>query len=158
MVTFWNPDFSSLEAFQVPLESRLEPLMLVLRNPKTRKVLFSIWNSHFLQMLFFRTLRLLTSFLGPSWRLLARVNPKMAPKINPKRDQKSENKCQTNCELLNPIFTSCLINFGAILGSKTRGCKLPRASGRLKRPAKRLKNVKLSSKSGFSLQELPKSF
>ena len=37
---FWNPDFSILEALQVPLENCLEPLMLVLRAPKTRKVLF----------------------------------------------------------------------------------------------------------------------
>ena len=36
-VKFWNL-FSGLETLQVPLESRLEPLMLVLRAPKNRKV------------------------------------------------------------------------------------------------------------------------
>ena len=52
LINFRNPDFSSLEALQVPLESRLEPLMLVLRAPKTRKVFLFNGKSHFLQMLF----------------------------------------------------------------------------------------------------------
>ena len=38
---FWNPFFSGLEAIQVPLESLPEPLILLLRASKTRKVWFS---------------------------------------------------------------------------------------------------------------------
>ena len=38
---FWNPFFSGLGALQVPLESLPEPLILLFRDSKTRKVWFS---------------------------------------------------------------------------------------------------------------------
>ena len=38
---FWNTFFSGLEAIQVPFESLPEPLILLLRASKTRKVWFS---------------------------------------------------------------------------------------------------------------------
>ena len=94
LVNFWNPDVSGLEALQVPLESRLEPLMRVLRAPKTRKIWFSHRGiSHFLQILLFGTLRLLWSFLGPSWHIMALFNSKMAPNIDPKRRPTIRKNC-----------------------------------------------------------------
>ena len=63
-VNFWNPDFSSLEALQVHLESRLEPLMLVLRAPNTRKVWFSSWKITFFANVAFRYFEALEVLLG----------------------------------------------------------------------------------------------
>ena len=106
----------------------------------------------------FGKLRLLTSFLGPSWRFLACVDPKMAPKMDPKRDRKSENNCPKNVLLLNPTFSSFGDIVGAILGQKKRRAEKFVNQRSPHRPAKRLKNMKLSSKAVFSLQELPKYF
>ena len=70
LVNFWNPDFSSLEALQMPLESRLEPLMLVLRAPKTRKVWFYCKKITFFANAAFRYFEALEDLLGPMLALL----------------------------------------------------------------------------------------
>ena len=43
-------------------------------------------------MQFFGFLKLLMAFLGSSWPLLGRYDPKMGPKMDPKRGPKSEPK------------------------------------------------------------------
>ena len=56
--------FSGLKPLQVPLESRLEPLMLVLRAPKTRKVWFSNWKITLFANAAFRYFEALEVLLG----------------------------------------------------------------------------------------------
>ena len=70
-VICWNL-FSGLKPLQVPLESRLEPLMLVLRPPKTRKVLFYHCKISFFANVAFRYFEALEDLLG---RMLALLGP-----------------------------------------------------------------------------------
>ena len=110
-----------------PLKSlSLGPLILVLGASKTRKTCFCIGKQHFSYMLFFGTLRLLMSFLCPSWRFSTLFNPKMAPKMDPKRDRKSEKSDQ---EKMFWLSTTCLAIVGrlvrSILGPKTQQTRLP---------------------------------
>ena len=64
--------FSGLKPLQVPLESRPEPLMLVLRAPKTRKVWFSICKITLFAIAAFRYFEALEDLLG---RMLALLGP-----------------------------------------------------------------------------------
>ena len=69
MMMFWNI-FSGLKALQVPLESRLEPLMLVLSSHKTRKVWFYYNKTTFFANAVFRYFEALKDLLGPMLALL----------------------------------------------------------------------------------------
>ena len=62
--------FSGLKALQVPLESLLERPMLVLRTPKTRKVLFSHSKITFVANAVFRYFEVLKALLGSILALL----------------------------------------------------------------------------------------
>ena len=64
--------FSGLKPLQVPLESRLERLMLVLRAPKTRKVWFHYGKITFFANAAFRYFEALEDLLG---RMLALLGP-----------------------------------------------------------------------------------
>ena len=97
-------------------------------------------------MLFFGTLRLLMSFLDSSWCLFGRSwaqsGPLNDPQISPKINKNWFNTL--------PIFFTICEPF---LGSKNQVPELPGNHCR----THRLKNVKLSSKSVFGPQQLPKS-
>ena len=54
----------------MPLESRLEPLMLVLRAPKTKKVWFSVCKITLFANAAFRYFEALEDLLGPMLALL----------------------------------------------------------------------------------------
>ena len=62
-------------------------------------------------MLFFGTLRLLTSFLGPSWRFLARFDPKIAPEMTQIGIKDQESNGPKLGKLVYSIFNSCWANF-----------------------------------------------
>ena len=62
--------FSGLKALQVPLESLLERLMLVLRAPKNRKVLFPHWKITLFANVVFRYFEVLQALLGSILALL----------------------------------------------------------------------------------------
>ena len=106
-------------------------------------------------MLLFGTLKFLRTFLGACWRFLAHFDSKMAPEMDPELAPTSGKNRPKICRLFLLLLSNFWANFGRIFGLETQGCKLPRTSWRPGRPAKRLKNVKLSSKSAFSLRELP---
>ena len=63
--------FSGLKALQGPLESRLEPLMLVLRAPKTRKVWLYFCKITFFAHAAFWYFEALEDILGPRLALLS---------------------------------------------------------------------------------------
>ena len=89
---FWNPFFSGLEALQVPLQSLPEPLILLLRASKTRKVWFSdgkitlFENDAFWYFKVHHALiGVILVHLGPLW---PQNGPQNSPQNSPKMDQK----------------------------------------------------------------------
>ena len=109
---FWNPYFSSLEALQLPLENHLEPLMLVLRAPKTQKVWFSICKITLFAIAAFRYFEALEVLLGSSSPHHGLFNSKMAPKMDPKRRPKNRKTCPKTSPLFKFIFCNCRTNYG----------------------------------------------
>ena len=112
LVKFWNPDFLSLEALQVPLESRLEPLMLVLRAPKTRKVWFSVGKITFFAIAAFRAFEALEILFGSILAHHGLFSSKMAPKMIPKQTPKIRKTCPKIGSLVSFILNILLPNFG----------------------------------------------
>ena len=72
LVDFWI-HFLGLKALQVPLESRLEPLMLVLRATKTRKVWFPFGKITLFAIAAFWHFEALEDAIGPMLALLGPV-------------------------------------------------------------------------------------
>ena len=73
----------------MPLESRLEPIMLVLRAPKTQKVWFYNRNIKLFAIGAFRYFEALEDLIGPMLALLGPFDSKMAPEMDPELAQKS---------------------------------------------------------------------
>ena len=108
------------------------------------------------------------SFLGlwssqwPSWThlgsFLARSGPKtvpkMAPKITQKWSKKWSKKLPPKSWILRRFWAPIWDHFGVKWPQKINSAFCPSTSGQPMGPRKPLKNVKLSSKSGFSHQEL----
>ena len=101
---FWNTFFSGLEAIQVPLESLPEPLILLLRASKTRKVWFSNSKITLFKMMHFGTLRFIMPSLESSWCILAHYDPKTELKTDPKMDPKWTQNETRICSIFGPIF------------------------------------------------------
>ena len=132
--------------------------MLVLRAPKTRKCIFLTAKHYFSRMLFFGTLKLLKSFLGPSRRFLAHFDPKMGPEINPKRDHRLEQKLTKIWSTFEHHFSKCWTTFEIHCGRKNGWDGIiPGPPGGQGGKQTDLKCVKLLSKSVFIPQELPTS-
>ena len=85
-----EPFFWVLKAIQVPLESLLERLMLVLKAPDTRKVLFSYRKITFFENVVFRYFEALDVV---SWPVLT---PKRFSKSNPNGTKNQKKKCSKN--------------------------------------------------------------
>ena len=92
---FWNPFFWGLEALQVPLESLPEPLILLLRASKTRKVWFSYCKITLFEndaFWYFKVhhalIGVILVHLGPLWLQNGPQNwPQNGPKMDPKWNQ-----------------------------------------------------------------------
>ena len=99
------------------------------------------------------------AILDPSWLLLGPIwsqnGPGNDPKKYPKNVQKKVQK--TAPKMLNSkmILGSNLTQFSGQIASKTQQSKYARHTQSASDFIKRLKNVTMSSKSGFSPQELP---
>ena len=82
--------------------------------PRLKKCCFPMIKSFFLQILLFATSRLLRSFLGPSWRIMADFSSKMAPSDS----QRSQTNNKKRCTFLGPMFSNFGSNFGVHFGPR----------------------------------------
>ena len=108
-------------------------------------------------MLFFGTFRHLMSSLGSSWRPWPILAPKLTPKWTPNLTKHLQKNTPKFAPVFGPVLERFLANFGHLFGARTSQSNCPGTSGRPTGPIKKLKNVKGSSKWGFSLQEMIKN-
>ena len=110
-------------------------------------------------MQLFGSLKLSMALLDPSWLLLGPIwsqnGPENRQKNYPKVVQKIVQKTAPKMLNSKKILGSNLKPFWSQIASKTQQSKYARHTQSASDFIKRLKNVKLSSKSGFSPQELP---
>ena len=151
--------YEVLKLFKCLLGAFLSLLCSSWEPPRREKYGFATVKSHFLKMMLFGALKLSMAFLDPSWLLLGPIwsqnglenGPKKYPKVVQKMVQKTAPK-MLNSKM---ILGSNLKPFSGQIASKTQQSKYARHTQSASDFIKRLKNVKLSSKSGFSPQELP---
>ena len=122
-VNFRTLIFRVLKHFKCLLRAVLSLLCSSWEPPRLKKYSFPVVKSHFLQLLLFGTLRLLRSFLGPSWRIMASLAPKWLPKWTQNGAQQSEKNVQKWVYFLTSFLPFWGPILGSILGPKTQQTK-----------------------------------
>ena len=124
-----EPFFSGPEALQVPLESVLERLMLVLIASKTQKILFSNRKTTLFAKAAFRYFQALESILEPIFALLSKFWSQNELQNDPTLNKKLEKNFTKKMSTVAPHFSNFGSTFGSILGSKAWAKRQPKWTG-----------------------------